>query len=255
MFTPRSPRLCAGTARRAAAIVVVGGIMVVIQSATTAFAQGPGRGGPPDRGGAGGMGEGARGGGRPAMARLEDEIAQLREALSNAENQIRDLTRRVTELSRGNADGQAGSRAERRFGPRDGDNLDAWRELGRRMGGDGRPDRPRGPAFADRGPRPGRGPQSDFGREPPRFAGGPPGPRDGFRDGGRFRDGGPERRPAIADRSMGPPRGDRSDATPAASRDGGGGSMPNVVARLEQIENRLDALIRVISDRRPAPQR
>ena len=137
------------------------------------------------------MGEGARGGGRPAMARLEDEMAQLREALSNAENQIRELTRRVSELSRGNAAGQAGSCAERRFGPRDGENLDAWRELGRRMGDDGRPDRPRGPAFADRGPRPGRGPESDFRRGPPRFAGGPPGPGDGFRDGGRFRDGGP----------------------------------------------------------------
>jgi hypothetical protein len=253
MFTPRSLRLCAGTVRRAAAILVVGGIMFALQSATTALAQGPGGGGPPDRGGAGGMGGGARGGGRPAMARLEDEIAQLREALSNAENQIRDLTRRVSELSRGNADGQAGSRAERRFGPRDDDNLDAWGELGRRMGEDGRPNRPRGPAFADRGPRPGRGPQSDFRRGPPHFAGGPPSSGDGFRDGGRFRDGGPERRPPIADRPMGPPRGDRFDGAPAANRDGG--SMPNVAARLEQIENRLDALIRVISDRRPAPQR
>ncbi len=39
---------------------------------------------------------------------------------------------------------------------------------------------------------------------------------------------------------------------PLADRDG---AMPNVVARLEQIESRLDALIREISDRRPAPRR
>jgi hypothetical protein len=31
--------------------------------------------------------------------------------------------------------------------------------------------------------------------------------------------------------------------------------MPNVVARLDRIERRLDAIIRQISDERPAPRR
>ena len=99
--------------------------------------------------------------------------------------------------------------------------------------------------------RPGRGTQSDFRRGPDGFAGGPQGPRDGgrFGDGERFLAGGPGRGPAMADRGIGPPRGDRFDGATSQNRDGGG--MPNVVARLEQIERRLDAIMRQISDERP----
>ena len=186
MFTSRRLKLCAGTVHRAAAICTLVSLAIALIGATTAFAQGPGRGGPPDRGGPDDGGSFGGRIGRPAMARLDDEIARLREALNNAETQIRELARRVNESPRGGADRQPGPRAADGPGPRDRGNLDAWGELGRRMGEDRRPDRPRAPELADRGPRPGRGPQSDFRRGPDGFAGGPQGPRDG----GRFGDGG-----------------------------------------------------------------
>ena len=70
----------------------------------------------------------------------------------------------------------------------------------------------------------------------PDFGGQPLGPRDGMAGGPRDGRDGPGR--------------DRRDS---AERDGG---MPNVVARLEQIERRLDAIIRQISNerRQPPPQ-
>lgn len=252
MFSSRRLKLCAAGPRRATAICTLGSLAITLIAATAAFAQDPGRGGPPDRGGPDADGGFGGGFGRPAMARLEDEIARLREAVNNAETQIRDLARRVNAPPRLGADRQPGPRAADGPGPRDRGNLDAWGELGRRMEEDRRPDPPRGPSFADRGPRPGRGPQSDFRRGPQRLAGGPPGARGGFRDGERYRDDGSPRGPAFADRPMGPPRGDRFDGGPPNR---GGDAMPNVVARLDRIERRLDAIIRQISDERPAPRR
>jgi hypothetical protein len=108
-----------------------------------------------------------------------------------------------------------------------------------------------------RGPEAARGGQGSGGP-----VSGPDGMRGGPRGFGGFA-GGPMRGPDFGGgRPFGPRDGaggprDGRDGGPGrdgARRDGGpDGGMPNVVARLEQIERRLDAIIRQISNERREP--
>jgi len=92
--------------------------------------------------------------------------------------------------------------------------------------------------------------------------GGPDAVRGGPRGFGGFA-AGPTRGPDFDGRPFGPRDGmaggprDGRDGPGRDRRDGAGpdGGMPNVVARLEQIERRLDAIIRQISNERREPPR
>lgn len=115
--------------------------------------------------------------------------------------------------------------AQNRFG------RDGFRGDGFGRDGFARPGFDRGAAMADRGP-PSRGPQN------------------WNRDDGR----GPPRGPAFAQRGFGPPPRDGMDGPGRGNHIGG--EAPNMVGRLDQIEHRIDALIREISDlkREPPPR-